>query len=58
MNTYCDRQGFQRSLVRFRFDGIWLKETDTPQDLEMIDEDALEAWIDEKESNDSSKKAK
>ena len=57
MNTYCDRQGFQRSLVRFRFDGIWLKETDTPQDLEMIDEDALEAWIDEKESNDSSKKA-
>ena len=55
MNTYCDRQGFQRSLVRFRFDGIWLKETDTPQDLEMIDEDALEAWIDEKESNDSKK---
>ena len=58
MNTYCDRQGFQRSLVRFRFDGIWLKETDTPQDLEMIDEDALEAWIDDEESNDSSKKAK
>ena len=57
MNTYCDRQGFQRSLVRFRFDGIWLKETDTPQDLEMIDEDALEAWIDDEESNDSSKKA-
>lgn len=57
MNTYCDREGFQRSLVRFRFDGIWLKETDTPQDLEMIDEDALEAWIDDKESNDSSKKA-
>lgn len=57
MKAYCDRQGFQRSLVKFRFDGKWLKETDTPEILEMEDEDALEAWVDEKESADSLEKA-
>ena len=53
MNAYCVRQGFHRSLVKFRFDGKWLKETDTPEILEMEDEDALEAWVDQTESNDS-----
>ena len=53
MNTYCERHGLQRSLTRFRFDGRWLKETDTPEALEMEDQDALEAWVSKKESNDS-----
>ena len=31
MQAYCDRQGLQISLVRFRFDGNPVKETDTPE---------------------------
>ena len=48
MKTYCDLHGFQRCLVRFRFDGIWLKDTDTPHALEIEDQDAIEAWVEEK----------
>ena len=49
MKAYCNRQGYQRSLVRFRFEGKWLRKTDTPEVLEMEDEDAMEVWIDNQE---------
>lgn len=44
MQAYCDRQGLQISLVRFRFDGNPVKETDTPQGLEMEDEDTIDVF--------------
>ena len=44
VQAYCDRQGLQISLVRFRFDGNPVKETDTPLDLEMEDEDTIDVF--------------
>merc|ERR1711881_54982 len=44
MQAYCDRQGLQISLVRFRFDGNPVKETDTPLALEMEDEDTIDVF--------------
>ena len=44
MQAYCDRQGLQISLVRFRFDGNPVKETDTPLGLEMEDEDTIDVF--------------
>jgi len=44
MQAYCDRQGLQISLVRFRFDGNPVKETDTPEGLEMEDEDTIDVF--------------
>jgi small ubiquitin-related modifier len=44
MQAYCDRQGLQISLVRFRFDGNPVKETDTPDALEMEDEDTIDVF--------------
>merc|ERR1712189_63038 len=44
MQAYCDRQGLQISLVRFRFDGNPVKETDSPEGLEMEDEDTIDVF--------------
>ena len=57
MQAYCDRQGLQLTLVRFRFDGnpvkvgvfilarlLKFKETDTPENLEMEDEDTIDVF--------------
>ena len=57
MQAYCDRQGLQLTLVRFRFDGNPVKvsscvlaglfkfqETDTPENLEMEDEDTIDVF--------------
>ncbi|CAN0432553.1 unnamed protein product [Lampetra planeri] len=39
----CDRQGLQMRQIRFRFDGQPINEADTPAQLEMEDEDTIEA---------------
>ncbi|XP_056315021.1 small ubiquitin like modifier 2a [Danio aesculapii] len=44
MKAYCDRQGLTMKLIRFMFDGESIKETDTPAQLEMEDEDAIEVF--------------
>ena len=44
MQSYCDRQGLQMSMVRFRFDCNPLNETDTSEELEMEDEDTIECF--------------
>lgn len=36
MNSYCERQGFQRSALRFMFDGSPLGEEQTPADVKIL----------------------
>ena len=44
MKAYCERQGLSMRQVRFRFDGHPIKETDTPAQLEMEDEDTIDVF--------------
>ncbi|XP_030169938.1 small ubiquitin-related modifier 2-like isoform X1 [Lynx canadensis] len=44
MKAYCERQGLSMRQVRFRFDGHPIKETDTPAELEMEDEDTIDVF--------------
>lgn len=43
MDAYCKKQGTQRAQVRFLFDGKPLDDTKTPDDLQMDDDDAIDA---------------
>lgn len=44
MNAYCDRAGLTSSMVRFRFDGNPINETDTPTELDMEDGDSIDVF--------------
>ncbi|CAD6236995.1 GSCOCG00002094001-RA-CDS [Cotesia congregata] len=44
MNAYCERAGLAIALVRFRFDGAPINETDTPYSLEMEEGDTIEVY--------------
>ena len=45
MNAYCKKVGADMSSVRFLFDGQRLREEQTPADLEMEDEDEIDAMV-------------
>lgn len=47
METYCSRQGFPLTSVRFIYEGEIIKETDTPESLKMEDNDELDAMIEQ-----------
>uniref|UniRef100_H2YG29 Small ubiquitin-related modifier n=1 Tax=Ciona savignyi TaxID=51511 RepID=H2YG29_CIOSA len=44
MQAYCDRQGQSMNMIRFRFDGQAINENDTPNKLEMEDEDTIDVF--------------
>ena len=44
MWAYCNRQGLRIGLVWFRYEGNPVKETDTPEGLEMEDEDIIDVF--------------
>lgn len=44
MQAYCDKQGQSMSNIRFRFDGQAINESDTPNKLEMEDEDTIDVF--------------
>jgi small ubiquitin-related modifier len=43
MAAYCSRTGAPPASVRFLFDGARFKETDTPKDLGMQEDDVIDA---------------
>lgn len=45
MNAYCKKVGADQDQVRFLFDGQRLRPEQTPQDLEMEDEDEIDAMV-------------
>jgi small ubiquitin-related modifier len=45
MNAYCKKVGADMSSVRFLFDGQRLREEQTPADLDMEDEDEIDAMV-------------
>jgi len=45
MNAYCKKVGSDMDSVRFLFDGQRLKPDQTPADLEMEDEDEIDAMV-------------
>lgn len=44
MSAYCDRAGLKLGVVRFRFDGNPINETDTPSGLDMEDGDSIDVF--------------
>nr|XP_054543533.1 small ubiquitin-related modifier 2-like [Pan troglodytes] len=44
MKAYCKQQGLSMRQIRFRFDGQPIKETGTPAQLEMEDEDTIDVF--------------
>ncbi|XP_022908938.1 small ubiquitin-related modifier 3 [Onthophagus taurus] len=44
MSAYCDRAGLSMQVVRFRFDGNPINETDTPHSLDMEEGDTIEVF--------------
>ncbi|NWH40697.1 SUMO3 protein, partial [Chloropsis hardwickii] len=44
MKAYCWRQGLAMRHITFLFDGQPVKETDTPAELEMEQEDTIEVY--------------
>lgn len=44
MNAYCDRTGVKSGVMRFRFDGQPINETDTPSQLDMEDGDVIDVF--------------
>ena len=47
MDAYCKKQGIQRSQVRFLYDGATINEEKTPDDLEMEDDDVIDAMVEQ-----------
>ena len=47
MDAYCKKQGVNRSAVRFLFDGSPLDDAKTPDDLDMENEDVIDAMIEQ-----------
>ncbi|XP_019871162.1 small ubiquitin-related modifier 2 [Aethina tumida] len=44
MTAYCERADISMQVVRFRFDGNPINETDTPTSLDMEDGDTIEVY--------------
>ncbi|CAG9833526.1 unnamed protein product [Diabrotica balteata] len=44
MTAYCERAGISTQVVRFRFDGNPINDTDTPNSLEMDEGDTIEVY--------------
>ncbi|KAL7378130.1 hypothetical protein ABVT39_008937 [Epinephelus coioides] len=44
MKAYCERQGLEMRHIRFMFDGQPINEKDTPSQLEMEDDDAIDVF--------------
>ncbi|XP_003388064.1 PREDICTED: small ubiquitin-related modifier 2-like [Amphimedon queenslandica] len=44
ITAYCERQGLQKSTIRFMFDGTPMQEDQTPNDLDMEDDDTIEVF--------------
>ncbi|ENN79776.1 small ubiquitin-related modifier 3-like [Dendroctonus ponderosae] len=44
MTAYCERAGISTQVVRFRFDGNPINETDTPTTLDMEEGDTIEVY--------------
>ena len=44
MKAYCERPGLSMRQIRFIFDGQPINETNTPAQLEMEDEDAIDVF--------------
>lgn len=47
MNAYCQRQGKTLNTLRFLYDGERISETDTPESLDMEDEDTIDVMIEQ-----------
>ncbi|MES1916328.1 MAG: hypothetical protein MHM6MM_008156 [Cercozoa sp. M6MM] len=47
MDAYCTRVGKDRTAVRFLFDGERIKGDQTPADLEMEDNDEVDAMVEQ-----------
>ena len=47
MDAYCKKQGVSRPSVRFLFDGAPLNEVKTPDDLDIENEDVIDAMIEQ-----------
>lgn len=47
MNAYCNRVGKELSAVRFLFDGERLQPDATPEQLDMEDEDEIDAMVEQ-----------
>ena len=45
MEAYCNRQSLQMDQIRFLFDGNRLRETQSPDELEMKDDDVIDAML-------------
>ena len=43
MEAYCARQSLQMEQIRFLFDGNRLRDTQTPDELDMEDDDVIDA---------------
>jgi small ubiquitin-related modifier len=46
-NTYAQRKGVQMSSLRFLLDGERIAETNTPQDLELDDQDQIDCMLEQ-----------
>ncbi|XP_057584267.1 small ubiquitin-related modifier 2-like isoform X2 [Hippopotamus amphibius kiboko] len=44
LKAYCEQQGMSVRQIRFLFDGQPIRETDTPAQLEMEDEDTIDVF--------------
>ncbi|XP_031575175.1 small ubiquitin-related modifier 3-like [Actinia tenebrosa] len=44
MNAYCDRQGLVKGQLRFQFDGNPINDDDTPETLEMEEDDCIDVF--------------
>ena len=47
MDNYCTRQGYMPTSVRFIYEGETIKESDTPETLNMEDGDEIDAMIEQ-----------
>jgi hypothetical protein len=47
MDAYCERQGKNRGLVRFLFEGSRVQDTDTPDGLDLEDGDMIEVFLEQ-----------
>ena len=45
MEAYCARQSLQMDQIRFLFDGCRLRDTQTPDELDMEDDDVIDALL-------------
>jgi small ubiquitin-related modifier len=47
MEAYCKKQGIARGSVRFLYDGNPVDENKTPDDLDMDDDDVIDAMVEQ-----------